>query len=355
MKTIYKNIIIKNFILFFVLNTFQAFGQTPQAFSYQSIIRDKNNAPITETAIKMQISILEGSSDGTPVYTETHTPTTSSNGLISILIGEGATSDDFSAIDWSDGNYFVKIEIDPDGGTDYTLFSTSQLLSVPYALHANTADNVQEADPKFASSTASGITEEDTAAWNAKLEKEIDNDTTNELQTLSISGDTIFLTKGNYVQIEDIINDVLDKLLKKTTYKIGDQAQGGTVIYVTDDGKHGVAMANENLPEKMKWFIARQEVSKLNYYEGEAKQYLNWRLPTVYEVDSMVVKNYEVLEELLNFSGGSYATIQETIKSDGEAYPTAAESYDFDYYGTEYFWYNEAKANPLYIRPVRTF
>jgi hypothetical protein len=46
----------------------------------------------------MQISILQGSASGTAVYVETQEPTTNANGLVSIEIGTGTTSDDFSEL-----------------------------------------------------------------------------------------------------------------------------------------------------------------------------------------------------------------------------------------------------------------
>ena len=58
-----------------------------------------------------------------------------------IEIGTGITSDDFSAINWSNGSYYIKTETDPAGGNNFTITGTSQLLSVPYALHSKTAEN----------------------------------------------------------------------------------------------------------------------------------------------------------------------------------------------------------------------
>ena len=85
----------------------------------------------------MQISILQGSITGTPVYVETQIPTTNSNGVISIEIGNGTLiSGSFSAIDWGNDTYFIKTETDVNGGSAYTITGTSQLLSVPYALYA---------------------------------------------------------------------------------------------------------------------------------------------------------------------------------------------------------------------------
>ncbi len=155
-----------------------AFGQSPEKMSYQAVIRDAGDNLITDTEVGMQISILQGSASGEEVYVETQEPTTNANGLVSIEIGTGTTSDDFSAIDWADGPYFIKTETDPEGSTNYTITGTSQLLSVPYALHAKTADTVTggitETDPVYESSVASGITGEDTTNWNNKLDSESD-------------------------------------------------------------------------------------------------------------------------------------------------------------------------------------
>ena len=117
-------------------------AQSPNKISYQAVVRDASDALIATTAVGMQISILQNSVSGDAVYTETQTPSTNANGLISIAIGTGTSSDDFSTIDWSDGPYFIKTETDPAGGTDYTITGTSELMSVPFALYANVADSV---------------------------------------------------------------------------------------------------------------------------------------------------------------------------------------------------------------------
>lgn len=113
------------------------FAQAPQKMSYQAVIRDVSNALVTSTAVGMQISILQGSANGTSVFVETQTPTSNANGLVSLEVGAGTVvSGTFAAINWANGPYFIKTETDPAGGTNYTITGTTQLLSVPYAMYA---------------------------------------------------------------------------------------------------------------------------------------------------------------------------------------------------------------------------
>ena len=118
------------------------FSQSPEKMSYQAVIRNSSNNLVTNAAVGMKISILQGSAEGTAVYAETQLPVTNGNGLVSIEIGTGSTSDDFSAINWTGGPCFLKTETDLNGGANYTIVGTSQLLSVPYALFSKTAGNV---------------------------------------------------------------------------------------------------------------------------------------------------------------------------------------------------------------------
>ncbi|HPF00729.1 MAG: hypothetical protein AB7V36_14665 [Bacteroidales bacterium] len=143
------------------------FAQVPDKMSYQAVIRNSTDILVTNTQIGMEINIRQGSVSGSVVYTETQTPTTNDNGLVSIEFGGGPG---FNTIDWSVGPYFLETKTDLAGGTNYTITGTSQLLSVPYALHAKSADTVvggiTETDPVFGASPSGSIAGSDILNWN---------------------------------------------------------------------------------------------------------------------------------------------------------------------------------------------
>jgi uncharacterized protein (TIGR02145 family) len=122
-------------LLFISINLF---AQAPQKMTYQAVIRNASNNLVVNSPVKMKISILQGSANGTAVFSELHNPTTNANGLVSIEIGSGTSPvGTIGSINWGNGTYFLKTETDPTNGTNYSIVGTSQLLSVPYALQAN--------------------------------------------------------------------------------------------------------------------------------------------------------------------------------------------------------------------------
>lgn len=117
-----------------------ASAQAPEKMSYQAVMRNTTGQLLTNQNIGVKVSVLQGSPAGTVVYSERLTGTTNVNGLISMEIGTGTVlSGTFAGINWPSGNYYLKTETDPTGGTSYTIAGTSQLLSVPYAMYAKTS------------------------------------------------------------------------------------------------------------------------------------------------------------------------------------------------------------------------
>jgi uncharacterized protein (TIGR02145 family) len=142
-----KNIPMKKIFisLAFLIDILCLYAQSPDKMSYQCIVRNSSGVLVTNQGVGIRISILQGTPTGTAVFQETYNPDpqTNANGLVSIEIGGGLTiSGAFSNINWANGPYFLKTETDPSGGTNYTIIGVSQLLSVPYAMYANTAGNV---------------------------------------------------------------------------------------------------------------------------------------------------------------------------------------------------------------------
>lgn len=118
-----------------------ALSQSPQAFKYQAVARDGSGNILANQSVSVKISILQGTPTGSIAYSETHNVSTDPYGLINLNIGEGTTvSGTFSGISWGNDAFFLKLEMDPAGGTSYQALGTSQLLSVPYALHATTVE-----------------------------------------------------------------------------------------------------------------------------------------------------------------------------------------------------------------------
>ncbi len=132
----------KLLFLLLALSTFTGFAQAPDKISYQAVIRNANEQLVRNSPIGLKISILKQSINGSPVFEEHHNTSTNTNGLATIQIGTGQTiSGNIANINWADGPYFIKSEIDFNGGTSYELSGTTEILSVPYALYAKYAEN----------------------------------------------------------------------------------------------------------------------------------------------------------------------------------------------------------------------
>ncbi len=151
MKILYKVVMFPMLLISLV-----GFSQIPQKMSYQSVIVDADNKLVINQTVGVRISIHQGTSNGTEVYIETHSATTNTNGLLSLEVGTGTSSDDFSAIDWSNGPYYIESEVDPTGGNSYSITGISELLSVPYALYSLSSGNSSGGESGFPANAANG-------------------------------------------------------------------------------------------------------------------------------------------------------------------------------------------------------
>ena len=274
-------------ILVAVIVTVSVFAQSPEKMSYQAVVRNASGELVT-TQVGMKLSVLKGddATSASEEYSETLTATPNANGLVSIEFG-GQTG--WDAINWGDGKFFIKTETDINNDGTYDVEGISQLLSVPYALHAKTAEtitgDINETDPVFEASIASKITAADTTKWNNKLSSEVDGSITNELQTLSISNDTIYLSNGGFAKLPA-------QQQETKTYAVGDSAQGGVVFYVNDEGTHGLAIAltdqayDGSDPETMVYYYdALRLCSDPSRFDEAGKEFTDWRLPTIAEAE----------------------------------------------------------------------
>ncbi len=136
--------------LFIMILTMSVFAQTPQRINYQAVARDASGNIVTG-AVGIKFQILQGSASGTVIYEETHTASPSSAGIFDVQIGGGTVVlGNFATIPWGTNSYFLRVNIDPAGGTSYSAVGTSQFISVPYALFA------EKTNPPVLSVTPSG-------------------------------------------------------------------------------------------------------------------------------------------------------------------------------------------------------
>jgi hypothetical protein len=158
----------------FVVMITTANAQTPQAFNYQTVVRNTSGEIVQNQNVAFRFNVRENLPDGPIVYSETHVATTNSFGLVNLKIGEGIPLNGiFSEVDWGTNSKFLEIEIDLSGGDDFIVMGTTQLISVPYALFAENVANKDDADA----------------------------DPANELQNLSLDGNELSISDGNTVTL----------------------------------------------------------------------------------------------------------------------------------------------------------
>ncbi|MDX2360903.1 MAG: hypothetical protein QNK23_08865 [Crocinitomicaceae bacterium] len=237
--------------LLFVSSLGLAWGQSPQSMTYQSVVRDATDALVASSPVGMQISILQSSPTGLSVYIETHIPSTNINGLVTIEIGNGTpVAGSFATIDWSAGPYFIKTEMDPNGGTTYSISGTSQLLSVPYALYAESTGSSFSGNYNDLTNTPLIPTTTSDLTNNSGFitsPNDADSDPNNEIQSLQLVGQDLTLSGSNTVTLPAGGGNTLDD-----AYDEGGAGAGRTItvdageVEIATATASGIALRAEN-------------------------------------------------------------------------------------------------------------
>jgi uncharacterized protein (TIGR02145 family) len=190
-------------------------GQSPNKMGFQAVIKDDSGDLVSNDSVGLRMSILQGSESGTVVYSETHGEMTNEIGLITVEIGGGTVvSGVFADIDWANGPYFFKREIDPAGGTNYVISVTSQFLSIPYAMYANVADTALNVPPSF-DGDYNSLTNKPTLPTKTSdlvndsgfFTSEVDSSITNEIQTISKVDRTVTLSNSGGSFVDSVLTE----------------------------------------------------------------------------------------------------------------------------------------------------
>lgn len=198
----------------------------PQAVNYQALARDQNGNPLVNQPIAVQFTVLEGSATGPIRYKEEHFTTTNFLGLFNLEIGRGiVVRGDFSTIEWGVNPHFMMVEMDQNGGTGYELLGVFELISVPYALHARTADYIfnDKDEQQLSFANDSLYLTNSTAVYIPPSSDD---------QGLILSNDTLYIENGTgWVYLEDYRNDADSD----PTNEIQDLQLSGNILTITNN------------------------------------------------------------------------------------------------------------------------
>lgn len=384
-------------------------GQAPASFKYQAVLRDARGNIKANASTNIIISILNGSTTGTVVYSETHSVSTDGYGLVNLEIGKGtATTGNMSAINWNAGIYFIKTTVD---GID---MGTSQLLSVPYSLYATTAGNgLSTADAAKLAGISAGAEVNVNADWNATGgDAQILNKPTivnadwnasggaaqilNKPTFPTLDGSETKVNSGTNVTVTGTGTTQNPYVINAKTHEVGEEYGGGIVFYVYDGGQHGLIAAKADLltgqygdQPGFPWFISIEgfvssgavgdglEAGKMNtslivatqmsynnqffnqssqdfaakacvsYLSTDANEiiYGNWYLPSKYELNLLYMSMENVAT--LNLSPDYYWSSTEYDKDNAW--------YQNFYDGTQDYGESSKGYGYPHVRPIRSF
>ena len=185
-------------VFFYCISSYFAFSQdVPQGISYQAIARDSQGQPFENTNMNVTVGILQ---NNTLVWEEIHNVTSNQFGLIVLVIGNGVstgngTLNDFNEIQWFSGEYSGQFGIEVDGG-DFIDLGTTTFLTVPYAFHAQTVENIDDADANPNNELIDNITLDNTILTISEngVEHDVDLSTLTQDEDWTINGNTVYNT-----------------------------------------------------------------------------------------------------------------------------------------------------------------
>ena len=183
-------------------------AQAPEGINYQAVVRDLAGATITNAPVGLKLSLIQTSATGTVVYEETFSPFSNDFGLVNVVFGQGTVvSGTFANVDWSAGPYFIEVAADVTGGTSYDILGTQQLMSVPYALYAKSAENSFSGDyndlinqPTVPTATSQLIND----SGFITSPDDADADPTNEIQDITLSGSNLTISSGSTIDLSTV-------------------------------------------------------------------------------------------------------------------------------------------------------
>jgi hypothetical protein len=330
--------------LCFLLLTLVATAQTPpNAFNYSAVARNAAGQPIATTTIGIQITILKTSPTGVSQYSENHFVYTDAFGLFNLVIGAGAVqSGSMATIDWSNDNYYLKVGMDANGGTNFLTMGTTQLLSVPYALYAKSAGSV---------SGGSGIT----------------------ITSVSSAGDTLYLSNGQTFVAGGTGGG------GSFTHYIGEEFGGGVIFHLWKDTQgveHGLVVDYTDLSNGQAWSNMDQTliganaqspwdglsnsnaiVGQAGHSSSAAALCLNstsggqsdWYLPSIQELNILWDNYYTVAQSLSQIIGATQ--LQSVYWSSSENNGIMA----LYFYFTNGYADLNAKNYNFFVRAIRAF
>jgi hypothetical protein len=193
--------------------------------------------------ISLRLSVLLNSESGTVEYSETKEVTTSGQGIFSVVVGDGSIltkTGNFSDINWKNSPKFLKVEMDPSGGTNFALLGTSRLQAVPFAYYANgvDAENIQGTLPIAKGGTGVGSI----TALKTSLGIDQVNNTSDANKPVSTATQTALNTKvdkvtGKELSSNDYTTAEKTKLAAITGTNTGDQDLSGLATTAALAGK----------------------------------------------------------------------------------------------------------------------